>query len=644
VLVLRWCPTVEMKRAACVGRPFPVSVWRTLSENTVFLLLLVIVIAVQLALLWRSFPLAAVLSDVPLLNVDMAFHWYQVSVAGALWKEGRVVGFDPWFAAGHIGGIPYNASAKVPALIAAMMPHWFSAASAYKAYCVLTAILSPACVVVALRMWRADSLSLAVGAVFGVLMFWVSALRWYYSVGMVSYVLAAFLALPYVALLWRAVVEPLRWWTIPTLIVIGALGLFNHPLFALPVLLSAPFIVAAYFADLQWRQVVVVIALVPALTFIISLPWILPTVHLPGWSDTSLSPYQKAVDGKIIWDELLGRITVHARGARINSIVMLSTFVALASVSGKGPRRQHIVHGGAACAMLIFASFGALSPVVATLQPNRLSTAAFLFLAIPASYGWAWMLRTTLQRQNSVVLRAGLGLALLAAIGIPARELFLELSAANVPRHGRPAPEVTGPGELTRWLEQWLLENTTDDGRVLFETSLGRIYDGGHVAGYLAIRTQREFIGGPYVFMHHAGFWDGHLFGLPIEQLSANDWVARFKLYNIKWVIVHSLKSRVALADLPQITLRATHGPVSIFEVAGQSSYFLQGSGRVSARRWNRVEVTDIVGAPVILKYHYVPGLHTEPATRIEPTYLLGDPSPFVLLPEPPKSVIIKMD
>ena len=601
-------------------------------------------VAVQMALLWTTFPLSELFSAIPMLHADSAFHWYQMLVAKALWAEGRLVGFDPWFAAGHLGGVAYNASAKVPALLAALLPEWLGVEAAYKVYAALTAIVAPLCVVLALHLRRADPLTLLAGAVLGVLMFWVSALHWYFSVGMVSFVLAAFLALPYLALLERSATEPSRWWHLPALGLVGAVAVLNHPLFAVMVLFSTPVLIAAHWRELRWPQVAAIAVGVPAIIALCNLPWVLPTVQFPGWSDNALSPFQKAVDAGIIWNEALGRITDRARGARINPVLLLLSSAAwFAIAKSRASRATWAVSVGSAAMLMLFAAFGSLSGAGATFQPNRFSVVAFLLLSVPASHAVAWLMRRAWASGLPATTRAGAALVLLAAAALPARELAIETSQGPASRHGAEPPEVQGPGELTQWLESWIKQNTNDEARVLFETSLARVHDGGHVAGYLAVQTQREFIGGPYVHMHHAGFWDGTLFGRPVEAWTAEELIERLRLYNVRWIIVHSPRSQAVMAKLPGVAPRVRRGQIAIFELKGENSYFLQGSGSVSARRWNRLELSDIAGQSVVLKYHYLPWLRTEPAVRIEAFAVPGDPTPFVRLVDPPSRLVLTM-
>jgi hypothetical protein len=79
--------------------------------------LLAALVLVQAALVSVSFPLSEVLTAKPILHIDSAYHAYQIEVARILWDTHAVVGYDPYFAAGYVGGIPFNGSARVPAVL-----------------------------------------------------------------------------------------------------------------------------------------------------------------------------------------------------------------------------------------------------------------------------------------------------------------------------------------------------------------------------------------------------------------------------------------------------------------------------------------------------------------------------------------------
>src|SRR6478672_179680 len=73
----------------------------------------------QFVLVSMSFPLGELWTDTPLFYIDGAYHWYEMRIASSLAPTANVVGYDPFFAAGHPDGIIYNSSAKLPGALAA---------------------------------------------------------------------------------------------------------------------------------------------------------------------------------------------------------------------------------------------------------------------------------------------------------------------------------------------------------------------------------------------------------------------------------------------------------------------------------------------------------------------------------------------
>lgn len=593
------------------------------------------------ALLALTFPLSELFSAQPLLHIDSPFHQYQIDVAQELWESHALVGYDPWFAAGHVGGVNYNASAKAPALLAALLPSLIGPVSAYKLYVFLSGMVAPGFVLLTMRLLKADAVTTAAAMVLAVLLWWISALRWYHTAGMVAFVAASYASLPYIVLAWRTITGDLTATAVLALGVFGALGVLFHPLFPIPVIFAVSSLVLTTWKELRPKALLVVLAVVPPLCLLPNMSWILPAIHYPGWSDGSLSPFQKSVDISVVLSEALGRIEGVARGAKLNPVMWLCVAWALSPVAGSRSRR---IAGGfamAALALIVFAAVGAWWPVFGTLQPNRLSAAAYLLLTIPAAIGVASVTRAVTQH-GVIGFGAKATVALLvAASGFLSAELKNEVSGADTPHYGRPSPEVRGVGEMTAWLADWLEHNTTTDARVLFETSLGRIHDGAHIAGYLARTTRREFIGGPYVYMHYAGFWDGYLFGQSISKFSSQAFSEQLDLYNVGWIVAHSPTSRAYLEKQPSVEEQAKHGSVVLYRVRRAHSYFMEGRGQVAERRTNRIDLEDLSGDAVTLKYHFVEGLVTEPPVVLQPLLRHGDPQPFIRLLAPPRHLSI---
>jgi hypothetical protein len=264
-------------------------------------------------------------------------------------------------------------------------------------------------------------------------------------------------------------------------------------------------------------------------------------------------------------------------------------------------------------------------------QPNRFSIPAYLFLLIPAAFGVSTVL-SWLKSSAPRVRFLGVGTAVCcaASFGFSAVEVAREFSSAHVGHYGALPPEVRPVGEKSAWLVDWLRANTSTDGRVLFETSKARVHDQAHMAGYYALTSDREFIGGPYPFMFDAGFWDGFAFGRPIDSWAPSDFARELDLYNIGWIIAHSDVSKRYLDSLSDVEKVAEHEDLALYRASRSLSYFLEGKGRIADRGINRLVLVDLEGADCVLKYHYVAGLVADPPAQIEPVIVPGDKRPFI--------------
>jgi hypothetical protein len=369
--------------------------------------------------------------------------------------------------------------------------------------------------------------------------------------------------------------------------------------------------------------------------------WLVPTLHYPGFADGAASPYQKAVDISIIWNEALGRITQDARGSRVNMVLWLAALVPLSlRLKPSSIRLSAIMIILSAC-LIVVAAVGAVLPVIATLQPNRFSSAAYLYLCVPAGLGVSALVEHFSLRHR---LWTTAGAAVLAAsAGWLGRELARELSYAQVPHHGVVPPEVHGIGPTSALIIDWLRTHTNADARILFETSKGRIHDNAHMAGYYALMLNREFIGGPYPYMHFAGYWDGFVFGRPIHSFSPSDFTEHLSRYNIGWILAFSETSKRSLERMPGIVPLDRLGNVQTYAVTGAHSFFLEGSGKIAARSINRLELEQLSGPSVVLKYHYVPGLGSTPPARLGPAKVGDDPIPFIRVISPPPHLVLQM-
>ncbi|MGZ8487919.1 MAG: hypothetical protein ACXWW4_05255, partial [Candidatus Binatia bacterium] len=207
----------------------------------------------------------------------------------------------------------------------------------------------------------------------------------------------------------------------------------------------------------------------------------------------------------------------------------------------------------------------------------------------------------------------------------------------------RMLPEITA-------IIDWVGRETPRDARVLFEESgdeTGFVYDGIYLSSFLPHLTGRQLIGGPinlYNDRHHfAEFHSGQLFKRDIGAIADVELRNYFRLYNIGAVVAFHPASVEKLLSIPGlVTVDRRIGPIHLMKVNQPLSWFVEGDGKVQADA-NRLELRDLKGGEIVLKYHWVAGLNSEPAANIEAVKLADDPIPFIKLIDPPSSLVLRV-
>jgi hypothetical protein len=196
----------------------------------------------------------------------------------------------------------------------------------------------------------------------------------------------------------------------------------------------------------------------------------------------------------------------------------------------------------------------------------------------------------------------------------------------------------------------WIMQETLADSRVLFEESgdeTGFVYDGVYLSSLLPHLTGRELIGGPinlYNDRHHfAEFHSGKMFKKDVQTLSADEITNYFRLYNIGAVVAFHPASLQRLQSIPGlVTVDQRIGPVHLMKVNQSPNWFVQGQGKLTAG-FNRIELSELKGSEIILKYHWIEGLRSTPAVKIMPVELADDPIPFIKLIDPPSNLTLRI-
>ncbi len=617
---------------------------RTVSQRTGrgLWIIAVVVLLIQLVLLSFSFPLSAALSGKFPWHIDGPYHVYQLDLGRALLKQGALTGLDPFFGAGHLGGVTYNVSARLPVLVSALLPETLSSATLYSAYVLLSALLAPLAVIVLARQLRWPVIHTAIAAFIGLAFWWIGAMRWYHTAGMASFVCASYLSAAYGAWIWRICTRiapnPVRF-SILLAGMAGGVGLWFHPLFGV---LVAPWFLALLicnFREIIWRPLLLRAVPIAAIALALNLPWIMAMLGSPNIANDS--PYQKAVGVAVAVKPLIGLWSNGGMGSLLNPFAALVCVVGLARLTNTA-RRQIASLFGTGVFLLLFAAFGAASAKIGILQPNRFVAPAFLFMGLGAAYclGEAALRLRVWPRLTQIAT----GAAVLLFIAYAGREIYREATPGPHGHYGVSTTELTDTPALVGELTSWIRQNTSEDGRILFETSLGRIHGGGHTAGMLATATGREFIGAPYPYsLAHMSFWDNAGMGKPIGTLTPAELMDGLDFYNVGWIVAHS-PALIALAARAEFTEPVARlGPVVIFKVKRALSFVASGTGNVRSRGFNRIDVDGAAGPALTLRYVWMPGLVTTPRAQIEPVQIKAGMPALIRVRHPPGSFTISV-
>ncbi|HEX2230426.1 MAG TPA: hypothetical protein VHM64_25120, partial [Candidatus Binatia bacterium] len=290
-----------------------------------------------------------------------------------------------------------------------------------------------------------------------------------------------------------------------------------------------------------------------------------------------------------------------------------------------------------AATLFLVSYFGSLFPVVKAWQPLRFKVAFDLVLVFPAAYTSArWLAERP--RGSYIVPTAW-------ALGTAA--LFVNVITSEA--GGRMLPRTQISPEI-RAIMNWIQTETPVNARVLFEESgdeTGFVYDGMYLSAFVPHRTGRELIGGPinlYNDRHHfAEFHSGKLFKKEVHRLTDDELRNYFRFYNVGAVVSFHPASIQRLQAIPGLVkIKQRIGPVHLMTVDQPFTWFLQGSGKLKAEL-NRIELSEVSGDEIILKYHWTDGLTATPEACIVPHKLLDDPIPFIKIIKPPRELTLSI-
>jgi hypothetical protein len=256
------------------------------------------------------------------------------------------------------------------------------------------------------------------------------------------------------------------------------------------------------------------------------------------------------------------------------------------------------------------------------LQPYRFILLALSLASLPAA---GWLVGLSRQSPRAAVL----ALTVLAIVAAPPMYWARPQGLRQV--DGTPTDSLSGPQPAEHSVCQTLAGLDLAAGRVM--TNDWRL------GAWLPACSGAQVIGGPYSHVwtqfNHANADQEHVSGQLVATISPADLASVLSQYNVHWVVVNTaFRNWENLVDWDRkhpgtFAPLAQHGPFQILSVVEPSSWFFEGAGAVTAD-YNRLAIRGATPGSVVLKYHWLQSLRTEPVLPLRPVLVGGDPIPFI--------------
>jgi hypothetical protein len=593
-----------------------------------------------------------IVSEAPVYTDDYSMHFAQcLSTKSFLTSAGNCWGYDPFFLAGFPNGALVNADNKAWELLVFVLSPLMPAGLAFKLYLIILLLLYPFLTYAAARNFHLSSNAAFLTALLSMLFFHLSLAIDFISWGMVSYVFVCFLTL-YLFSLFNRLFESFTWqrWLVTTLL--ASLLLLMHIL--TPLLLMPPLLLLYLisFKTMQLRHHLA-LALMGIIVLALNSFWLLPVIHFFGDKTTRPEHYRFTLQIDSLIEPVSVYLTqkmsvLHKKVPALNNtfmdvIILLTAVAGLYRWKKEGRGMLVLPFLGGAAFLFIIAYCGSHTEFFAQLQPQRFTLPLNLLLIIPAGAGLAALLKAVFAERGTAV-RLFAGLIIFALLVHPVFKPLKTVYQYNLYRLS-----CDFPAPLTELLA-WLDANTSREGRILIEDSecdTEHKFYGAHFPALFPEYVKREYLCGPrpmYPIKHsYASFTAGTLFEKKIEDYTLEELKQHFDTYNVRWIVAWCEESKRVFDRFPEYMAKAGEiDAFTLYEVKRTPSFFLKGRGTVKSD-YNRLELSGVVpeDGEIIISYHWMPYLKTEPALPLESVPVGDDPVGFIRIINPPPSLVI---
>jgi hypothetical protein len=575
-------------------------------------------------------------------------------------------GYDPSFMAGYAKSLVFPASSTLPELVIAAFggnrPEL-----AYKAYVLAAAAAVPWLIALSCLVWRIPLAGVAVSVLLALLYIWADFPINYAGFGMLPY----FLSIPMGLLATGMFARFLgRGGTINWLLVTGLMcsTFLVHFTSAMVVVPAA----AMTYVTAVWRsrhaaaagvapeqpnaKVLtnpealrrlsllghVAVWLIPVVVLAVNAFWWLPGIWLASTKGPSGFAFAHSSEG--VFKRLVNIVLVEPP---IESVLLAFGLPGLVLMTRENPIRGWALSG------FCFAGLGwgylaGAMQALDFLQPGRHTYAFYSALAVAAGAGLFELFRRLPAGLRGVDHLDRWIMAGLAVVGI--RLLGPDLVHSLRTRLWLGEPFLSSrPSPRLLWVVDRVSRYLKPGERLLYEEGGNDLpgevdpFQRGRFSGLLPKRTGIEVIGGPYLHAalttNFTQFGEGKLCGKP--NWDRDDFVRYARLYRPAAILCWSRHAKQFCRAHPELVeILEEDGALLLGRVIGFGGDVIRGAGQVQAQP-GRLRVSNLAAdldGSIVLRYHFVPYLRTNPSVACEPEYLEDDPVPFIRLRPTPRT------
>lgn len=632
---------------------------------------LLIIFLFYLIIVLRLFPASCLVNEEPINYNDYMLHYYHWNTFSSYMDDaGKPYGYNPYWMSGYPDNTIYDVENKGVELLTYISEKiGMKSVIIFKWYLFFTFMLGPF-----LTYWAAKNFGFSRNVSLIILIlqiiFWftIPYIRVMVVAGTYSYVFVSYLSIYILSLLYRYLAKQDRKALIG-LFILAPIAVLLHVYSALIICVPGLILYLLYIRE-QPKFVHIMLASVALLVLLVNSFWLIPLARFLHYSTVSEAYVNQGSLFTFLMYSLMAIVFAPAL-----LLTVIYSFSGLKRIRMDMGNKLFVFWGSTILFYLLLGALGRYTPFTRMLVPLRYHVNMFQYMAFPGAIGIYLSIKGLKSKYKEkrfcgILVRICLSLSVLVPF-----ILFVGISNAyagdnpiawfysrNLCNHIENHPQ-------SEAFINWLKDNTEEDGRILIESiwsPMEEEQDKWFYMNYeplLPLLTNREFIGGPRddaFFQHnHSGLYldfvefeqlaDSEniqmiLFKRPINNIELDELKEYFDLYNVQWIITSRNLAKDYFSQFTDyITKVKEFGEVWIYKVDRTPSYIIGGEGEVDAT-FNHIYVKNFTGGDIIIKYHWMEGLATKPALKLEEVKLMDDPVGFIKIYDAPSEFEIFLD